>query len=87
MAKRSGKRKLSEEGKLYFAKHIRMLRAITGLSQRNFAKKFGIPIRNVENWESTNTSGFPPIYAIHLLEKIISHEYNVPIERAEWSEE
>lgn len=44
---------------------IRELRAETGLSQRAFSCRFGIPRRSVENWESLVTA--PPDYLIRLL--------------------
>lgn len=47
---------------------VRTVRDITGLSQAAFAAAYGIPRRNIENWESTgcthhDISG----YLLHLL--------------------
>lgn len=48
---------------------IKDIRAATGLSQAAFAKRFSIPRRTVENWESgTNTC---PVYVRLLLAQAV----------------
>lgn len=48
------------------------LRKITGLTQAGFAKRFNIPLRSIENWESGSRR--PPQYVLELLEYRIMHE-------------
>ena len=48
------------------------LRKITGLTQAGFSKRFNIPLRSVENWESGSRR--PPQYVLELLEYRIMHE-------------
>ena len=47
----------------------REIRRKTGLSQVAFAKKYGIPRRTIENWESGKT--VPPAYVLSMLERIV----------------
>lgn len=51
---------------------IKELRKSTGLSQVKFAKKYGIPRRTVENWESGAST--PPEYERALLARVIADE-------------
>ena len=48
------------------------LRKLTGLSQRKFADKYHLGIRNVQNWEQGVRK--PPTYVLYLLEKLIELE-------------
>nr|DAG15917.1 MAG TPA: putative transcriptional regulator [Caudoviricetes sp.] len=52
--------------------NIKEIRALTGLSQVDFAKHFNIPRRTVENWECGISS--PPEYLLQLLEYRVTHE-------------
>lgn len=47
----------------------RKLRWTTGLSQRKFAKKYGIPCRTIENWEEGKNE--PPEYVLNLLTRVV----------------
>ena len=51
---------------------IKEIRAMTGLSQANFAKKYNIPKRTIESWEAGDRN--PPPYVIELLERVIRYE-------------
>ena len=48
---------------------IRELRDMTGLSQKAFAKHFGIPVSTLRKWEQGESS--PPSYVIRLLASAI----------------
>lgn len=50
------------------------LRKLTGLSQKAFGKKYGIPWRTIQNWE--NEVSIPPGYVITLLERCVKEDYN-----------
>ena len=45
---------------------IKEIRALTGLSQANFGKKYNIPVRTIQDWEAEK--GNPPAYVVELLE-------------------
>lgn len=51
---------------------IKDLRARTGLTQLEFAEKFGIPKRTLENWEQGKNKC--PEYTLNLLEIAIAAE-------------
>lgn len=48
---------------------VKKIRAISGLSQKAFGKKYGIPARTIENWESGERE--MPDYVLDLLEKVV----------------
>ena len=45
---------------------IKEIRALTGLSQANFGKKYNIPVRTIQDWETEKRN--PPVYVVELLE-------------------
>lgn len=45
---------------------IREIRALTGLSQTKFCKKYGMPLQTLQKWEQGHRS--PPDYLVELLE-------------------
>lgn len=51
---------------------IKSLRTASGMTQKAFAEYFGIPKRNIENWESGRTS--PPQGMPELMEYKLRHE-------------
>ena len=52
------------------------MRKETGLSQKKFADKVGIPFRTIQDWELGNR--IPPEYVVEMLAKTIALEkYNV----------
>lgn len=53
------------------AEKAKAVRARTGLTQKAFAEKYGIPQRTIEGWESGRT---PPAYVLDLLQKVIDME-------------
>ncbi len=61
-------------------KTIKELRAITGLSQRQFAEKYHINYRNIQNWEQGTRS--VPEYVVYMLERLITE-----IDYKEWVRE
>lgn len=59
---------------------IKEIRKLTGLSQKGFAEKYGIPVRSIENWESSNPREKRqcPGYLLHLLERVVREDFNCP---------
>lgn len=51
---------------------IKELREKSGLSQVNFAKKFEIPVKSLQNWEAGRTT--PPPYVIFMIKTIFALE-------------
>ena len=51
---------------------IKKLRAELGLSQQKFAKKFGIPLRTVQDWEYGKRE--VRSYIVNMMQKIIELE-------------
>ena len=51
---------------------VKEMREMLGLSQAKFAKKYGIPKRSIENWESGNR--VPPKYLLDLLERVVKED-------------
>lgn len=49
--------------------NVKEMRELLGLSQAAFAKKYGIPKRSIENWESGERK--PAKYLINLLERAV----------------
>lgn len=47
-------------------KTIKELRTMSGMTQKEFAEYFGIPKRNIENWEGSKSKC--PEYLIALIE-------------------
>ena len=45
---------------------IKEIRALTGLSQANFGKKYNIRVRTIQDWETEKRN--PPAYVVELLE-------------------
>lgn len=51
----------------------REIRQLTGLSQDAFSKKYDIPKRTIENWESGNRKA--PEYVMQLLERVVKEDF------------
>lgn len=47
------------------AEQVKEIRAVTGLSQKKFAEKTGIPLRTLISWETGDRK--PPAYTTRLL--------------------
>jgi len=54
---------------------IKELRAQTGLSQRQFAVKFDISVRTLQQWEQNISS--PPAYTFELIKRLLAYETGV----------
>lgn len=52
---------------------IKELRLFTGLSQADFAKKYNIPKRTLQDWEYGKR--IPPIYVVELLEFKVKSDF------------
>lgn len=50
---------------------ITELRESTGMSQKQFAAWFNIPLKTVQNWEYGRSK--PPIYVVEMIQTIINH--------------
>lgn len=51
---------------------IKKLRTMTGMSQNDFSKYTGIPVRTIQSWEQGWRQ--PPDYVLNLIERIIIAE-------------
>lgn len=51
---------------------IKELRAQTGMSQRAFAERFGIPVRTLQEWEQERRE--PPNYVVRMIRTILEYE-------------
>lgn len=51
---------------------IKEMRELLGISRAEFSRRYGIPLRTLENWESGMRT--PPPYVITLLERIIKED-------------
>jgi putative transcriptional regulator len=58
------------DAELHFGDALKELRKRLGLSQEEFADKFGISVRNLQNWEQSSRGTRPDSSALHLLEMI-----------------
>ena len=54
---------------------IKEMRKLLGLSQVAFAKKYGIPTRTIENWESDASR--PADYLLALLERAVLEDAQI----------
>lgn len=55
---------------------IKEIRRLSGLSQAEFSKKYNIPQRNIERWESTGKSHSEcPNYVKELLERAVREDF------------
>lgn len=55
--------------------NIKEIRAMSGLTQKAFAEKYGIPKRTLESWEMGERK--PPEYVVALLEKAVKADMNI----------
>ena len=53
------------------------IRALLGLSQAEFAKKYGIPKRTIEDWDRGTRN--PPKYVLDLLERVVEEDAKLQI--------
>lgn len=51
---------------------IKEMREFLGISRTEFSRRYGIPLRTLEDWESGKRT--PPPYVITLLERIIKED-------------
>lgn len=54
---------------------IKELRELTNLTQKEFAKRYHIPKRTLENWEGGQRS--PSETILYLLERVVMEDYNM----------
>ena len=57
---------------------IKEIRAVTGLTQKEFAKKYDIPVQTIKGWESLPESSSHrdcPTYVLKLLERVVIEDY------------
>lgn len=51
---------------------IKELREVSGMRQSDFARKFEIPLKSLQNWEAGRTS--PPPYVLFMIKSILTLE-------------
>lgn len=61
---------------------IKEIRKLTNLTQADFAKKYEIPKRTLENWETSsgNNKRQCPPYVAKMLERLVRIDFNIPDE-------
>lgn len=52
--------------------NMKEIRRKTGMTQRQFAEHFGIPIRTLQNWE--NGVNVPPEYTVNMIRRLLKYE-------------
>lgn len=57
------------------AMSVKKIRGVTRLSQKEFAEKYEIPQRTLENWEAGRRT--PPDYVLKLLMRVIEEDYEM----------
>lgn len=53
---------------------IKEIRALTGLSQKKFAERYGIPVRSLQGWEAGKKV---PDYFLALLERVVREDEKI----------
>ena len=48
------------------------IRAILGISRAEFSRRYNIPVRTLEDWDSGRKN--PPIYVLELLERAVRED-------------
>lgn len=48
------------------------IRNILGISRAEFSRRYNIPLRTLENWESGDRE--PPKYVLELLERVVKED-------------
>lgn len=56
------------------ADQVKFIRRLTGLSQIAFGKKYNIPRRTLQNWESEE--GNPPQYIVDFMARVVDDDLN-----------
>ena len=51
---------------------LKEMRKLLGLSQAAFGRKYNIPARTIEQWESGRRKA--PIYVLELLERVVTED-------------
>ena len=64
---------------------VKEIRNLTGLSQVDFANKYDIPRRTVENWETENEKNKRecPTYVAKMLERLVKLDFNIADDKTE----
>lgn len=55
-----------------FSVSISELRSLVGISRPEFSRRYGVPIRTLEDWEAGRRT--PPEYVVSLLERVIKED-------------
>lgn len=53
------------------------VRALSGLTQKEFAEKYNIPQRSVENWDAGSRN--PPDYLVELLTRVVKEDFSLKL--------
>lgn len=54
---------------------IKEARVQAGLTQKQFAERYGIPVRSLEDWESNRRK--PPVYVVNLILRCVEVDFNI----------
>lgn len=52
---------------------IKEIRALAGINRAEFARRYKIPYRTIEDWE--NGKGKAPVYVKELLERVVREDF------------
>lgn len=56
---------------------LKEMRKLLGLSQSAFGKRYNIPVRTIQDWESGRRKA--PIYVLELLERVVVEDSKAEI--------
>ena len=51
---------------------LKEMRKLLGLSQSAFGKRYNIPVRTIQDWESGRRKA--PVYVLELLERVVTED-------------
>lgn len=52
--------------------NTREIRALLGISRAEFSRRYGIPIRTIEDWDAGKSN--PPDWVLKLLERVVRED-------------
>lgn len=51
------------------------IRSILGISRAEFSRRYGIPVRTIENWDAGKTN--PPEWLLKILERVVREDAEI----------
>lgn len=52
--------------------NTREIRALLGVSRAEFSRRYGIPVRTIEDWDAEKSN--PPDWVLKLLERVVRED-------------